>query len=308
MSCIPGRFGARRDEALNRSVRPLLDRPVFIVGAPRSGTSVLGRVLGEHPDLSYLNEPRLIWERLSPRSDYLPPGPNQAEAIEDAARRLARSVGGQSGLRLLEKSPGNSLRIPILNRMAPDCLIIHIYRDPLSAVSSAAARWEHRSDAVSGPSIRRQIASIRDADDLFVLARLGMRRIGRKAMKVPGTWGPQYPGLAEAARGLGVVDAAALQWTACVGQAVVRGRELGPDRYVEIELERFDSTTVRSLLEWLDLPPADEVFTHLRHTWGMDDSRIRRRDLNDLEREAIIAWTAPGVALFTSDDSFRLTD
>jgi hypothetical protein len=35
-----------------------LTRPVFIVGCGRSGTTILGEMLGRHPQLAYLNEPR----------------------------------------------------------------------------------------------------------------------------------------------------------------------------------------------------------------------------------------------------------
>src|SRR5215472_14776854 len=54
----------RRDPALRnplsaRALDPRLHRPVFIIGAPRSGTTFLGNSLGRLPEISYHFEPRL---------------------------------------------------------------------------------------------------------------------------------------------------------------------------------------------------------------------------------------------------------
>ena len=54
----------RRDRALRnplsaRALDPRLHRPVFVIGAPRSGTTFLGNCLGRLPEISYHFEPRL---------------------------------------------------------------------------------------------------------------------------------------------------------------------------------------------------------------------------------------------------------
>src|SRR5215467_14788000 len=54
----------RRDPALRkrpsmRALDPRLHRPIFVVGAPRSGTTFLGNCLGRLPEVSYHSEPRL---------------------------------------------------------------------------------------------------------------------------------------------------------------------------------------------------------------------------------------------------------
>ena len=38
-----------------------IQKPVFIIGMGRSGTTVLGKVLSLHSDLGFLNEPKAMW-------------------------------------------------------------------------------------------------------------------------------------------------------------------------------------------------------------------------------------------------------
>ncbi len=38
-----------------------LDRPIILIGSPRSGTSLLGRLLAAHPDVAHWKEPRMVW-------------------------------------------------------------------------------------------------------------------------------------------------------------------------------------------------------------------------------------------------------
>ena len=45
---------------IDRMFSPNLDKPIFIIGAPRSGTTFLGSCLGELPEISYHFEPIAI--------------------------------------------------------------------------------------------------------------------------------------------------------------------------------------------------------------------------------------------------------
>lgn len=60
-----------------------LCKPIIIVGAPRSGTTLMGKVLSRHPDLEYLMEPRMTWRYGNDRkSDMLKPSDARPEVID----------------------------------------------------------------------------------------------------------------------------------------------------------------------------------------------------------------------------------
>lgn len=130
--------------------RPVLTRPVFIVGCGRSGTTILGKLLSQHAQLAYLNEPRHIW-RHEPQTDIWSENSNlnggklvltADDFSEVAATRIhtafAVEVRIQGKHRLVEKLPINSFRIEFINRLFPEALFIHIIRNGIEVAHSIA--------------------------------------------------------------------------------------------------------------------------------------------------------------------------
>jgi len=138
---------------LLRNARRLkLDRPVFVVGCGRSGTTALGALLGHHRGLAYLNEPRHIWAS-EPRTDVwsdqarmrggrleLTAGDLAPAAGESIRRLFAAEVRRQGAARLVEKLPINGFRIGYLDALCPDSLFVHLVRDGHAVARSIAAR------------------------------------------------------------------------------------------------------------------------------------------------------------------------
>lgn len=128
----------------------VIEKPAFIVGCARSGTSILGEAIAAHPDVAYLFEASVIWNALQPdRVDDRLTATDLTPEIADAARRaLAQAGAGMSGHRLLEKNPKHVLRLPYLAAIFPDCQFIHIIRDGRDTVASLmfrnrGAAWGH---------------------------------------------------------------------------------------------------------------------------------------------------------------------
>jgi hypothetical protein len=132
----------------------VLVRPVLIVGCGRSGTTVLGQVLGSHPLLAYLNEPRDIW-LYEPRTDIwsaeararggrlcLSRGDVRPAAAARIRRAFAAEVRLQRAERLVEKLPVNAFRVGWLAGMFPDALFVHLIRNGLAVAASIARQAE----------------------------------------------------------------------------------------------------------------------------------------------------------------------
>lgn len=123
-----------------------LDRPVFIIGAPRSGTSVLYSVLRSAPAFAHWpGEAHEVWE-----ADYHPAlrgwGSNVLTAADvdpKAAQRIKRAfflVAG-SRRRLIDKTPRNALRVSFVDALFPDARYVHLVRDGRENVNSLINAW-----------------------------------------------------------------------------------------------------------------------------------------------------------------------
>lgn len=129
---------------------PRLHRPIFIIGAPRSGTTFLGHCIGRLPEVSYHFEPRLtkaiarcVYER------------SWTERRSAAVFRLSYSTlllaGLDGGRRFAEKNPENSFVVPFLASAFPVAQFVHIVRDGRDAtVSHAEQPWLAATSAGSG--------------------------------------------------------------------------------------------------------------------------------------------------------------
>jgi hypothetical protein len=159
----------RREPALRkrpsaRALDPRLHRPIFIIGAPRSGTTFLGSCIGQLPEVSYHFEPRLT--KAAARCVY---DGSWSERRSAAVFRFSYSTlllaALDGGRRFAEKNPENSFVVPFLAAALPAAQFIHIIRDgrdaavshaeqPWLAASSAATTRHGRGGQLWGPQPR----------------------------------------------------------------------------------------------------------------------------------------------------------
>ena len=143
----------------------LFDCPVFIVAAPRSGSTMLFEILQQNIQLWTIGDESHV-EIESIRQ--LHPASHQYEsnalAGDDATpqvvdrlvtsftRKMQNSQGTllsmmppetrPLGLRFLEKTPKNALRIPFLKEIFPSALFIFLHRDPRQNVGAIIDAWK----------------------------------------------------------------------------------------------------------------------------------------------------------------------
>lgn len=137
---------------------PVFDRPVFIVGSPRSGSTLLFETLARAPGVYTIgDESHQVIEGM-PQLGASAHGYDSNRLLEaDATPALAAQLRErflaalhdrdrqppQSGqrLRMLEKTPKNSLRIPFLAAVFPEARFIYLHRDPREVLASMMEAW-----------------------------------------------------------------------------------------------------------------------------------------------------------------------
>lgn len=123
-----------------------LDRPIFIIGAPRSGTSLLYSVLRTSSKLAHWpGEAHEVWEANHHpalrgwESNFL-----TAEEVEAAsAAKIKREfflVTGKAK-RLIDKTPRNAGRVGFIDSLFPDARFVFLQRDGRDNVNSLINAW-----------------------------------------------------------------------------------------------------------------------------------------------------------------------
>ena len=114
------------------------NRPVFILGLPRSGTTLVDRILSSHPDVKSLGEitnfatslMRLAGRAASKRELVRRTRDLDFAALGKAYSRSIDPFGGKAA-RLIDKTPVNFLYLGLIATALPDAHIIHVRRQPM---------------------------------------------------------------------------------------------------------------------------------------------------------------------------------
>lgn len=133
-----------------------VERPVFIVGNGRSGTTFLGRLFALHQDVSFLNEPKALWHFAHGAEDLIGSYSGVAAAVRiepeidnDKARKKIQRVYGfslaASGAKhIVDKYPELVFRTKYVCALFPDARFVCPIRDGVDVVNSVA-RWTSRN-------------------------------------------------------------------------------------------------------------------------------------------------------------------
>src|SRR3990170_696119 len=120
-------------------------KPIFIIGCPRSGTSLLFRTFIRSPVLGSLGrEGNSVWEHYhqASKKGWASHALDERDITGQERRfvyqHLYRVAGGR---RFVEKTPRNCFRIPYLLGLFPDAYIIYLKRDGRDTVNSLMREW-----------------------------------------------------------------------------------------------------------------------------------------------------------------------
>lgn len=222
-----------------------IEAPVFIVSAPRSGSTLLFETLATSSQLCTVGG-EAHWlvegiEGLRPGAPGVDSNRLTAEHATDAIAedireeilsRLQDNAGQQlpepGHRRFLEKTPKNSLRIPFFDHIFPDARFIFLWRDPRENISSIIEAW-----------------------------RSGQWRTYPKLEGFDGPWSMLLPSGWRAMNGRPVAEIAAWQWRATNDQIVDDLSRLADDRWTVLQYDqllRDPAGLIGKLCEFLRMP------------------------------------------------------
>lgn len=104
------------------------ERPVFIVGMPRSGTTLVEQILSSHPQVSAAGELTFWRDRAKGRH---PEAPGTAQAYIETIAAV-----GERSMRVTDKMPINFLFLGPIRRLLPRARVIHCRRHPVDTCLS----------------------------------------------------------------------------------------------------------------------------------------------------------------------------
>jgi tetratricopeptide (TPR) repeat protein len=117
--------------------------PIFIVGMPRSGGTLIEQVLASHPKVQAGGEPRHVDDLVADLGGAYPEavatfGRDQFAALGRAY--LDRALGASGAGRVTDKAANLYLRVGLIHLMLPNARIIHCRRDPVDTCLSCYSK------------------------------------------------------------------------------------------------------------------------------------------------------------------------
>ena len=117
--------------------------PIFVVGFPRSGTTLVEQTLAAHPRLVTSDERQFIHQMVRSNLEGFPEWLEDLEdediefLRDDYWRRAEAAFGNElEGRRLVDKNPMNIIHLGFIRRIFPEAVILVVLRDPRDAVLS----------------------------------------------------------------------------------------------------------------------------------------------------------------------------
>lgn len=107
-------------------------QPIFLIGLPRSGTTLVDRMLGAHPGAQVLEE----FEGLRLAEDALAAGESVATARAAWREHIEGRTQLTPGARIIDKNPLHAAHLDTLARVFPDAPVVFVLRHPFDAALS----------------------------------------------------------------------------------------------------------------------------------------------------------------------------
>ena len=125
----------------SRTYEPSQYRPIFIVGMPRSGTTLVEQIISSHSEVTGLGELPFARAAVMPLLTHSDISIN--ERLSDLRHRYLEQVHSRlpTAGAFTDKMPQNALWLPMLAAALPEAKFVHVYRNPQATCWSLYERY-----------------------------------------------------------------------------------------------------------------------------------------------------------------------
>ena len=261
----------------------------FIVGSPRSGTTILGKILDQHAQICQWYEPYFVWDR------YFRDSPDDERKAQECGPKIRNQIYREfsryrkkMGCHLVvDKSPRNSLKIPFILEIFPQAKFIHILRDGRDVTLSIHKEWRRRQNVVKDAArghrfnyveaaklIRMWLVRqpfLKDKIRAFWFETHGhflhkSEHLNRLRWNGMVGWGPRFRGWKEIFQKSSLLQFNAYQWLKCVDNIQKCWFEIPEENRLEIRYEAFitqPEVILTNILQFLNMKAYKEFFHSL---------------------------------------------
>jgi hypothetical protein len=229
-------------------------QPVVLIGPARSGTKILRDTIATHPDIRKVAyDISFVWKKYNESTSH------DELAFSQANPKVARFVRSylnkqaQKAPIVIEKTVGNTLRIPFVKEILPEAKFIFLYRDGRDVVESVMRQW-----GVVPPTsyLIKKMLSVPFLQVFPYLLKYGMDTVRikfRGKASESYVWGVRYKGCEKDLQQMSLLEFCAAQWNHCA-EAMLKSDADKLIVYYE-DLVQDPSSEFQKISSYLNLNP-----------------------------------------------------
>ena len=256
----------------------------FLIGSPRSGTTILENILNCHKNIAEFYEPYYLWENFfsAANSDIW----DKKDLTSDTVRQIRKEffIFARKSRKpiVLDKSPAHTYNIPLILKVFPQAKWIHIVRDGRDVTLSIGKEWVKRKKQVekkdflslfktAGQMLARQpilrfklMAVLHELKNTLSLNPY--QYLNKSRWKGRVGWGPRFSDWEEYLNTHSVLEFNAMQWATSVKAVGAHWDLIDENNRLEIRYEALltnPEKTVSSVLTFLGCRPSGDFFSTL---------------------------------------------
>lgn len=245
-------------------------QPIFLIGAARSGTKILRDTISTHPEVEKIGyDINFIWKRYNEDVEHDELSASDAKPkFKKFIRNFFKKKAKNSPF-LIEKTVGNTLRIPFLLEVFPEAKFIILYRDGRDVIESVVRQW---GTAPDNSYLFKKLMSIPVLEVLPFLFKYGVDTLKIK-LKLATTkkyvWGVRHKDFQNDLAKDSVVDFCTKQWMSCAQAILDHKGKIKAENKIEVRYENLVTTPKDEFLKiasFLGLNEGDFDYSSIKPT------------------------------------------